>query len=293
MILVVGATGQLGGSIARKLLDQDESVRILVRPESDYGALVAAGAQPAIGDLKDPDSLPGVCQDVDAIVTTANATARAEPDTVETVDRLGNGNLIDAAAGEGVRHFVFVSSLGADADSPMPLLRAKGETEQRLRDSGMTWTILQPNLYLDKLPMAVVAGPALAGQPVTLVGEGRRLHSMVAMDDVASYAIAALQHRQAEGETLLIGGPQPVSWRDVVTAFALELGRDIPVRSVPPRQPLPGMPTFVSDLLAALDAYDSPMDTSALAAAYGITPTTLTEFVRSALRQTPSDAALG
>jgi nucleoside-diphosphate-sugar epimerase len=96
----------------------------------------------------------------------------------------------------------------------------------------MTWTILQPNLYLDRLPMAVVGGPALAGQPVTLVGEGRRRHSMVAVD-VTAYAVAALQQQQAQGQTLVIGGPQPVSWRDVVDAFARELGNDIPVRTVP------------------------------------------------------------
>ncbi len=279
MILVVGATGQLGGLIARRLLDQKEPVRILVRPASDYGHLVAAGAQPVIGDLKDPDSLTGACRGVDAIVTTANATALAEPDTVETVDLVGNANLVDAAAGEGVRHLVFVSALGADPDSPMPLLRAKGKTERRLRDSDMSWTILQPNLYLDKLPMAVVGGPALAGQPVTLVGEGRRRHSMVAMGDVAAYAIAVLQQRQAEGQTLVIGGPHPVSWRDVVDAFGRELGQDIPVHTVALGQQVPGMPDFVSGLLAALDTYDSPIDSSALAAAYGITPTALADFV--------------
>jgi hypothetical protein len=70
----------------------------------------------------------------------------------------------------------------------MPFLKAKGQTEQRLRTSGMTWTVLQPNLYMDTWIPAVV-GPALAGQPVTLVGKGLRQHSMVAARDVASYAV--------------------------------------------------------------------------------------------------------
>ena len=137
MILVVGATGDLGGLIARTLLDQGNPVRVLVRSRSRDGALVAAGAEAATGDLKDQASLRAACRGVDAVVTTATATARGGDDTIESVDRIGNRNLVDAAAAEGVHHFVFVSALGASPGHSMPLLRAKGETEQRLRDSGM------------------------------------------------------------------------------------------------------------------------------------------------------------
>ena len=281
MILVVGATGQLGGLIAGRLLEQGQPVRILVRSGAASEELVTAGAEPVPGDLKDPASLRAACRGVDAVVTTANSTARGGDDTVESVDRLGNLSLVDAAVAEGVRRFVFVSSLGAGADHPVPLLRAKWQTEQRLRDSGMAWTVLQPNLFMDKLPTVVVGGPALAGQPVTLVGEGRRRHSMVAMGDVAAYAVAALGRRETAGRTLLIGGPEPVSWRDIVAAFERELGRDIPVHTVPLGQPVPGMPELITGLLAALETYDSPLDSSALAATYGVAPTSLAEFVHS------------
>ena len=280
MILVVGSTGQLGGLIARSLLGDGKPVRVLVRGGSSYDNLVMAGAETVTGDLKDPDSLRAACAGVDAVVTTANSTARGGADTVETVDRAGNRNLIDAAAAEGVRHFVFISALGASPEHPMPFLRAKGEAERRLRDSGMAWTVVQPNLYMDKLPLLVVGGPALAGQPVTLVGEGRRRHSLIAMRDVAAYAVAALDSKQAEGRTLLIGGPEPVSWRDVVAAFEHELSREIPVRIVPPGQPVPGLADFVAQLLAALDTYDSPIDSSELASTYGVALTPLAEFVR-------------
>jgi len=138
MILVVGATGQLGGLIARMLLGQGKPVRVLVRDGSSYDELVTAGAQAVTGDLKDPDSLRAACAGVDAVVSTANSTARGGADTVETVDRAGNRNLIDAAAAAGVRHFVFVSAIGARPEHPTPLLRAKGEAERRLRGSGMT-----------------------------------------------------------------------------------------------------------------------------------------------------------
>lgn len=281
MILIVGATGRLGGLIARTLLDLGKPVRILVRAGSSAEDLVAAGAEAATGDLKDPRSLRAACAGVDAVLTTANSMARGCEDTIESVDRAGNANLVDAAAAAGVRHFVFTSALGAAVDHPMPLLRAKAETEERLRASGMAWTVLQPNMYMETWVAAVVGGPALAGQPVTLVGEGRRQHSMVALRDVAAYAVAALKSKEAVGKILPIGGPAAASWRDAVAAFERALGREIPVRTVPIGAPVPGMPEIFSQPLTAMETYDSPLDMSAPAATYGVTPTSLDDFARA------------
>lgn len=281
MILVVGATGNLGGSIARVLLAEGKEVRILVRPGSSYADLVGDGAEPVTGDLKEPASLHAACAGVDTVVTTANAIARGGEDTIESVDLQGNQHLIEAAEAEGVRRFVLTSVLGASTESPVPLMRAKAEAEQRLMESAMTWTILQPNLYMDALLPMAVGGPALAGQPVTLVGEGRRRHSMVAMRDVVAYAVAALERDEAHNQRLVIGGPDAISWRDVVAAFEHELGREVPVRTVRPGEPVPGMPEQVNGLFQVLETYDSPLDTSALAATFGVTPTGLDDFVRA------------
>jgi NADH dehydrogenase len=285
MILVVGATGDLGGRVSRLLLDRGEAVRILVRHNSSYDDLLAGGAQPVVGDLKDPPSLEAACAGVDSVLTTANSTARGGDDTIESVDVAGNTNLIGAAAAAGVRHFVFVSALGAHPSSPSEFLRAKGESEQRLRDSGMAWTVLQPNGFMDKLIPPVVGGPALAGQPVTLVGEGARHHSFVAMQDVAAYGVAALQDKRAaaEGETLVIGGPEPLSWRDIVCAFEQELGRALPVETVPPFNAVPGLPDFLAQLLSAFETYDSPIDMTELSSTYGVKPTDVRDFVRTFL----------
>jgi len=279
MILVVGATGLLGGQIARQLLDQGKVVRILVRSDSTYEPLVTAGAEAVQGDLKDLDSLRAACRGVEAVITTANAIGRSGVDNLESVDQHGNRNLIDAAAAEDVRQFVFVSALGAANDHPMPLLRAKGHTEQHLRASGMTWTVLQPNFFMDIWIPAVAGVPALEGQPVTLVGDGKRQHSMVAVHDVASYAVAALDHDEAHNQTLYIGGPHPVTWLDVVAALEQELGQEVPVRTIAPGDPIPGLPDFVSELAAALASYDSPMDVSELTRTYAVAPTTLADFV--------------
>lgn len=282
MILVVGATGHLGGLIARTLIDRGRPVRILTRRHAEDVA-APAGAETVLGDLKDPASLAAACRGVSAVVTTANSVSRGGRDTAESVDRLGNHDLVRAAAAAGVRRFVFTSALGASADSPIPFLRAKAETEQHLRASGMEWTILRPNLFMDTWVPAVVGGSALAGEPVTIVGQGRRRHSFVAARDVAAYAVAALDHAQAAGRELVIGGPQPLSWQDVIATFEESLGRRIPTRPVPLGTSVPGLPDAVSGVLTALETYDSPLDMTGLSRTFAVPPTTLGDFVRDFL----------
>jgi uncharacterized protein YbjT (DUF2867 family) len=165
----------------------------------------------------------------------------------------------------------------------VPLLAAKGATEQRLQASGMGWTVLRPDTFMDVWIPMIVGGPALADQPVTLVRDGARVHSYVAVDDVAAYAVGAVDQPAAADAVLPIGGPEPVSWRDVVAAFEAELGREVPVRWIDPGEPVPGIPEVVHPLMWAFEAYDSPLDMHDLSTTFGVTPTPLARYVRSFL----------
>lgn len=150
MILLVGATGLLGGMITRQLLAQGKSVRILVWQNSPSVALapqgmattaqslIDAGAQPVAGDLKDRASLAAACSGIDTVITTANAAMRAGEDTFDSVDLQGTKNLIDAAQAAGVRHFVYTSTFGSAPNHPNPLFAAKGQCEAYLKASGLT-----------------------------------------------------------------------------------------------------------------------------------------------------------
>jgi uncharacterized protein YbjT (DUF2867 family) len=145
-----------------------------------------------LGDLKEPDSLIAACRGAEAVITTANSTARGGEDTVQTVDLQGNRHLIDAARAAGMKQFIFVSVLTADPHSPVPFLQAKGQTEDYLRESSLPYTILAPNGYMEVMVAGVVGIPALMGQPVTIVGGGRRKHSFISVGDVAAFILAAI-----------------------------------------------------------------------------------------------------
>lgn len=281
MILIVGATGDLGSRITDRLIARGERVRVLTRSRHGQDDRLPQDAERVTGDLKDPTSLAAACAGIHTVVTTANASARSAPDSVESVDLTGNLNLIEAAEAAGVGRFLFVSALGAHPDHPMPLLHAKGVTEQRLRSSSMTWTVLQPNVFMDKLIPIVVGEPALSNRHVTLIGSGRRKHSFVAMEDVAAYTCAALNHPQAQSQTIVVAGPEPLSWHDIVAAFENELRTSVPVQTVPLGGPTPGLPEFVAQLLAGLDGYDSPIDMTQTSDTFGIEPTRLADFIHT------------
>jgi uncharacterized protein YbjT (DUF2867 family) len=102
MILVVGATGVVGGMIARRLLEKDKQVRVLVRRDSSSSQLIQqglatsaeelieAGAQPVHGDLRDRASLDAAVDGVETVVTTANSAMRGGADNPQSVDLEGN-----------------------------------------------------------------------------------------------------------------------------------------------------------------------------------------------------------
>lgn len=280
MILVVGATGYLGGMITRMLLDQGQEVRILVRPHSDYQVLVQVGAQPVTGDLKERTSLDPACDGVNTVITTANSASRGGVDNPQTVDLEGNRNLIEAANAAGVQHFVFTSAIGADPDSPIPFIQAKGKSEHHLRASGMPYTIFQPTPFMDIWIPMVIGTPLQQGQPVTLVGEGQRKHAFVAVRDVAAFIVAAIGHAAARNQSIMLGGPDAVSWWDIIAITERVLNRSVPVQTVAIGEPVPGLPDQIVGLMTSLEMYDSIINMRETAATFGVTQTTIEAFVQ-------------
>jgi uncharacterized protein YbjT (DUF2867 family) len=279
MILVVGSTGMLGGMITRRLLEQRRDVRILVRPGSDHAGLVEAGAKPVVGDLKDPASVRRAVDGVDTVVTTANSARRGGEDNVQTVDLDGNATLIDAAREAGVKHFVFTSGIGSAPDSPIPFVAAKGKSEQRLRESGMTFTILASTPYMEIWLGMVILGPMFEGREVAYIGDGTQRHSMVAVDDVAAFAVAATDHPDARNAYVPIAGPAPFSWQDAVASVERATGRKLEQRGLPPGERVPGLPDEVQGLVTMLGTTEIQVDASETAKQFGVRQTTLDECV--------------
>jgi NADH dehydrogenase len=280
MILVVGATGKLGTAVTKLLLERGEQVRILARDGNAHEPLERAGASVVRGDLKDRASLDAACAGVDVVITTANSAGRGGDDNPRTVELEGNRNLIDAAKASHVKQFIFVSAQIADATSPVPFLAGKGKSEQYLRESGVAYTIIAPNMFMEVWTTMLVGAPARSGQPVTLVGEGRRKHSFISAADVARFIVAAIGNPSALGKRLVLGGPQPISLREVADIYGRVLGREVPIRSVKPGEPIPGVPETVLGIAAGLDMFDSPVEMGETSRAFGVPLTPIEDVAK-------------
>ena len=217
MILVVGATGMLGGEICRVLAQRGKPVRAFVRGTSNpdrVARLRSIGAQQVRGDLKDRASVDAACRGASAAISTASSTvSRQEGDSIESVDRQGQLNLIDAAAAAGVKHFIMISFPHVEVD--FPLQSAKRAVEEHLQRSGMTYTILQPTFFTE-----VWLSPALGFDPpnakAQIYGGGQNGISWISFRDVAQFAVAALDNPQAKNAVIELGGPEALCPLEVV-----------------------------------------------------------------------------
>jgi NAD(P)H dehydrogenase (quinone) len=212
MIGVTGATGQIGGMVARQLAAAGSVQRLLVRDAARAPRLPGAEVVVA-GGYGEAESARRALAGVDVLLMVSGQ---------ESADRLAQHfTFIDAAAAAGVSHIVYTSFFGAAPDATFTLARDHWATEERIRASGMRFTFLRDNLYMDVLPYfagdGVIRGPA---------GDGRL--SAVAREDVARVAVAALRDPGAHtGKTYDLTGPEALSLTEVAQALTAATGQPV------------------------------------------------------------------
>lgn len=212
-LAVTGSTGALGGLVARRLADAGVAQRLLVRDPQRAPGLPGAAVT----------RITGYADQADAERALAGVTTLLMVSGEEAADRLDqHRRFVDAAAAAGVRHVVYTSFFGAAADCTFTLGRDHYATEQHLRASGMEWTFLRDNFYLDFLPDivgqdGVIRGPAADG-----------LLSAVSRDDIAACASAVLQDPGTHaGRTFDLTGPEALSMTSVAEVLSQGLGREV------------------------------------------------------------------
>jgi len=209
LIVVSGATGRLGGRVARRLGGEP---RLLVRDPAR--APQVPGASIAVASYGDRTALREALRGAETVLMVSAA---------ETPERVAqHRNFVDAAAAAGVRHLVYTSFAGASPHATFTLARDHWATEQHIRDSGLAWTFLRDNLYADFLPFlvgedGVIRGPAADGRA-----------AVVAQDDIADAAIAVLRAPGPHaGRTYDLTGPEALTLADAAAIIARATGREV------------------------------------------------------------------
>jgi NADH dehydrogenase len=214
----------VGGDICRRLATDRKPVRALVRPTGDASRideLRAAGAELATGDLKDPASIQAACAGATAVFSTASSVLSRQPgDTIDGVDRIGQLQLVEAAAAAGVKHFVYISFPPMAED--FALQRAKRVVEQALAASGMTYTILRPTFFME-IWLSPALGFDVAARRASVYGTGENPISWISFPNVAEFAVRSLEAPAARNAIFALGGPEALAPVEVVRIFE-ELG---------------------------------------------------------------------
>jgi uncharacterized protein YbjT (DUF2867 family) len=234
MNLIIGGTGSLGSATARRLMAKGTAVRVMTRAAEKATELQELGAKVVRGDLLDKESLAQACRGVEKVLASAHSILGRGREASKNVDLQGHKDLIDAAKAAEVGHFVYASAydFGPEYDS-VPFLQFKREVERYLQASGLSYTILRPTAFMESHAELFIGQPILEKGKVSLFGKGENPRNFVAADDVAQFAVMALEDASLSGQTIDIGGPENLTNMEVVRLYEKLAGRPAKVTHVP------------------------------------------------------------
>jgi nucleoside-diphosphate-sugar epimerase len=213
-IVIAGGHGKIALQLERMLADADHGVRGLIRNPEHEADLRAAGAEPVVADLEalDIDELTVLIGSADAIVFAAGAGPGSGPQRKWTLDYAGAVKLMEVGRRNGIGRYVIVSSMGADPEAADDggfgtYLRAKGQADKKLAESGLAFTVVRPGALTDEPGTGrVSAGP-------------RQDRGQIPRADVAAALAVILVTSSTAGLTFdLVSGDTPIA--DAISALA-------------------------------------------------------------------------
>jgi len=207
-VAVAGAAGNTAGRLIRRLAERGHETRGLVRREEQLGGVRELGAEPWLLDLEEagPEEVDRAVEGCDAVVFAAGAGPGSGPERKQTMDYGGAVKLIEAAERGGVGRYLMLSTMNADDPGAMgekmrPYLEAKAAADERLRESGLDYTIIRPGRLTDEAG----TGRIDAARSLGRWGE-------IPREDVAEAFAAALGEDATRGETIdILTGDTPIA----------------------------------------------------------------------------------
>ena len=220
MILVTGATGNVGSEIARQLIAKGTPFRIFVRDPVKAASMIGPdGYEIAQGGFSDEAAFAAALEGVDAVYMVTNQSDAFKTD----LERMAGQ--VKAA---GVKRFVMLSAEG-DPDSEIFFVRRTGELESIVRAADLNWTFLRPDWFMQNF-----AGYVAMGMVAFVEGPGKT--SFVDVRDVAEIAILALTEPGHTHRTYRLTGPEAMTFQSAASRLTEGLGRDIPFVGLTPDQ---------------------------------------------------------
>ena len=222
MILITSAPGNNANAVIRELTTAGVRVRALLRNPNSAGEIKGPLVEVAVGDFLNPASLDAALRGVEK----AFLIPPTDPRSVEM-----QVNFIRAAKRAGTRHVVKLSVNGADVNSPVRVARWHAEGEKELEASGIPFTHLRPNAFMQNL-LGLAPTIVSQGEFYQPAADGKVSH--IDVRDIAAVAAKALTGNGHQGKTYVITGPEALSYDEVAAKLSAAIGRPVKYVNVTP-----------------------------------------------------------
>ncbi len=233
-VVLAGAYGNLGADIFRSLLAAGHEVVAADMAERDIG--VSGNYTFRQMDVTKPETLKGLCDGADVVVTTVGLTKTSATVTNHEIDYQGNLNLLNEAKAAGVKNFAYISVIKADKAPKVPMLHAKYLFEEELKKSGLNWVIFRPTGYF--YDIVKVFRPMIEKGEVTLLGKNPVHANVISTEDFADFIV---KHMCDEKKTYDIGGKETYSYEEIAIMCFEAAGKQPVIKRAP---------AFLFDVLA-------------------------------------------
>lgn len=277
MILLTGVTGKTGGATLKALLGKGVPLRAIVRNPDKAAGMKDAGVDLVVGDVTDKAVIDKALRGIErALMVMPNGETQLDSEK----------QFIDAAKAAGVKQLVKMSSMEAVADAKAPIPKVHYQAEQYLRASGLDWTLLKPNFFMQNL-LGSAGTIKEQGKFFLPMADGKTV--MADVRDIGAVAAVTLTGAGHGGQTYEITGPEILSFHDVAARFTKVLGRKIEYVHVPMpayRQTLSKFLTNEWHLNAVCELFQEIADghdlrtSDSVQKLTGKPPTSLEQFIR-------------
>jgi uncharacterized protein YbjT (DUF2867 family) len=233
VILLTGATGTVGSALLRRLTGAGEPVRCLVRDPRRLGDQ-RVRVQIALGDLADPPSFRNALRGVGTVVHLA-ASIRDQPGgSIEELNAVATLRLVRAAERAGARRFLFFSAMGARHHSRTRFFRAKALAQEAVQASRLETAVFRPSIvYTPGDPWLTLLERFSYLPALPISGSGRAEYQPIWAEDVADCVVSALRASGPRRRAFELGGPDTLTYDEIVRAALGAVGRRRPLLHVP------------------------------------------------------------
>lgn len=223
-VLLTGATGYVGGRLLPLLEDRGLNVRCLVRRPENLRDRVGSQTEVLQADVLAASSLVNVFHDIDTAYYLVHSMGSTG--SFEDQDRVAARNFAAAAREAGVRRIIYLGGLGDDSENLSPHLRSRHEVGDVLRESGCVVIEFRASIVIGSGSLSFELVRALVQRlPVMICPKWVSVQTQpIAIEDLLQYLLAALDWSGDQSRTFEIGGPDQVSYGDIMREYARQRG---------------------------------------------------------------------